>query len=324
MSARAPVGLSGSHTLTRIDRKFSDFLESVPDAMVLSDRDGRIVLMNTNTERMFGYSRDELMGKEIETLVPERSRAVHREDRAIYYAAPGTRRMGVGRELSARGKDGVEFPVEISLAPVEIRGRTFIWSAIRDIADREYLIAQLRESMKKKRLPLRGFISICAWCKRVRDTGEWLPLEKYITSHSKAKFTHGICRECLAKVGHRASTCLEISVEGDSSMTKRQATRLYMVVEHFKDAEAVYQRLWEHGRIIPEGLVFVTAWIDENVERSYRLMQTHDRRLLEEWMASWNDLIDFEVYPVTTPEVAGEKVAARMRSRTSRPSARPV
>ena len=96
-------------------------------------------------------------------------------------------------------------------------------------------------------------------------------------------------------------------------MPKKLSMKLYMVVEHFKDAAAVYQRLWDLGRILPKGLVLVSAWIDENVERSYRLMQTHDRRLLDKWMANWNDVIDFEVYPVITPEEAGEKVAARMR-----------
>ena len=80
------------------------------------------------------------------------------------------------------------------------------------------------------------------------------------------------------------------------SMTKQ----LYMVVERYKDAAAVYRRLWDRGRMGPEGLVFVSAWFDENLERSYRLMQTHDRRLLDEWIANWNDLIDFEVSPVTT------------------------
>ena len=93
------------------------------------------------------------------------------------------------------------------------------------------------------------------------------------------------------------------------------AKKLYMVVEHFKDAEAVYTRLWDRGRMAPKGLVFVSAWFDENVERSYRLMETNGRRPLDDWMAKWNDLIDFEVYPVITAEVAGEKVAARIQGR---------
>jgi hypothetical protein len=94
-----------------------------------------------------------------------------------------------------------------------------------------------------------------------------------------------------------------------------------MIVEHIKDAAAVYQRLWDRGRILPNGLVLVSVWFDEDVERGYRLMQTHDRRLLDEWMANWTDLINFEVYHVITPEEAGEKVAARMHPSTSRRSA---
>jgi hypothetical protein len=97
-----------------------------------------------------------------------------------------------------------------------------------------------------------------------------------------------------------------------------------MVVEHFKDAEAIYHRLWDRGRILPKGVVLESVWVDEKVERSYRLLKTYDRELLDEWMANWNDLIDFEVYEVTTPEEAGEKVAARMRSSTSRGSAGPL
>jgi hypothetical protein len=88
---------------------------------------------------------------------------------------------------------------------------------------------------------------------------------------------------------------------------------MYMVVESFKDARGVYHRLWERGRIVPDGLVLVSTWVDENVERSYRLMQTEDRQLLDQWMTNWSDLIDFEVYPVITPEEAGEKIAARSR-----------
>ena len=106
-------------------------------------------------------------------------------------------------------------------------------------------------------------------------------------------------------------------------MPKRLQKKRYMVVEHIKDAEAVYQRLWDRGRGLPDDLVLVSVWFDENVERGYRLMETHDRRLLDEWMANWNDLIELEMYPVITSQEAGEKVAARMRSSTSRRSAGP-
>ena len=194
--------------------------------MILSDQDGRIVLLNTNTERMFGYSKDELLGEEIEVLVPERFRTVHRKERTTYYADPSIRRMGVGRELSARGKDGVEFPVEISLSPIEIRGKTLVWSAIRYVSDRERLVAQLREAMQKKRLVLGGLISICSWCKRVRDEGAWLPLETYVSSHSRARFTHGICKDCLGTLniaGHPPGPAISKANSGEPTPTAGSA-----------------------------------------------------------------------------------------------------
>jgi len=86
---------------------------------------------------------------------------------------------------------------------------------------------------------------------------------------------------------------------------------MYMIVEHFKnkDAVPVYRRFRDRGRMAPEGLVYVSSWIDDQLERCYQLMETHDRALLDEWMKNWSDLIDFEVYPVVTSKEAVEKVA---------------
>jgi hypothetical protein len=87
-----------------------------------------------------------------------------------------------------------------------------------------------------------------------------------------------------------------------------------MVVEHFKnkDAVAVYRRFRDNGRMAPEGLRYVSSWVDEKLERCYQLMETHDHRLLDEWMANWNDLVDFEVYPVITSKEAAEKIGPRL------------
>jgi hypothetical protein len=85
-----------------------------------------------------------------------------------------------------------------------------------------------------------------------------------------------------------------------------------MVVEHFKDAVAVYRRFRDNGRMAPEGLQYVSSWVDETMERCFQLMETHDRRLLDEWMANWNDLTDFEVYPVITSREAAEKIGPRL------------
>jgi hypothetical protein len=90
--------------------------------------------------------------------------------------------------------------------------------------------------------------------------------------------------------------------------------KLYMVVEHFrnKDAVPVYRRFRESGRMMPDGLVYVSSWIDENFERCYQLMETHDRALLDQWIANWDDLMDFEVYSVITSKEAVERIGPRL------------
>ena len=92
------------------------------------------------------------------------------------------------------------------------------------------------------------------------------------------------------------------------------AKTLYMVVEHFKnkDAVSVYRRFREHGRMAPDGLNYVSSWVDEQYQRCYQLMETHDRRLLDQWMARWSDLVEFEVYAVMPSKEAAEKIAPRL------------
>jgi len=85
-----------------------------------------------------------------------------------------------------------------------------------------------------------------------------------------------------------------------------------MVVEHFKDAPAIYRRFRERGRLAPEGLRYVSSWVDERVEHCYQLMETDDPRLLDQWMANWNDLTEFEVYPVITSKEAADKMADQL------------
>ncbi len=92
------------------------------------------------------------------------------------------------------------------------------------------------------------------------------------------------------------------------------ASRLYMVVERFKnnDAVAVYRRFRDSGRMAPEGLTYGSSWVDEKFERCYQLMETHERRLLDEWMAKWSDLVEFEVHEVVTSQTAVERIAPRL------------
>jgi len=87
--------------------------------------------------------------------------------------------------------------------------------------------------------------------------------------------------------------------------------QLYMVVEHLKDAPATYRRFQERGRMAPEGLFYISSWVDEKLERCFQLMETYDRGLLDTWMANWSDLTDFEVYPVITSKEAAERMTPR-------------
>jgi two-component system, cell cycle sensor histidine kinase and response regulator CckA len=142
------VGVASvSRDITELQRaaaRFRGLLESAPDAIVGVDADGLIALVNAQTERLFGYHRDELIGQPVELLVPEAIRAVHPGHRARYLADPAPRPMGAGLELTARRRDGTEFPAEISLSTLDLDSGLLVSAAIRDITDRKKAEAKFR------------------------------------------------------------------------------------------------------------------------------------------------------------------------------------
>ncbi|HVY91675.1 MAG TPA: PAS domain-containing sensor histidine kinase [Bryobacteraceae bacterium] len=133
----------------QIERRFAELLDSAPDAILELDAEGRILILNRMAERLFGYTRDELLGKTVDALVPEGVRATHHQHRTRYFNHPVTRPMGAGLNLEARRKDGSHFPVEISLSPTKSDFGMRVIAIIRDITERKQMEGQLRNVQEK-------------------------------------------------------------------------------------------------------------------------------------------------------------------------------
>ena len=130
--------------LSRAESRFRKLLEAAPDAILEVDGDGRIVLLNHTAEKMFGYNREELLGLDVDTLVPATMRGGHHRHRSSYTAHPQTRPMGSGLELKAQRKDGTLFPVEISLSPNWTDEGLRVIAIVRDISERKQAEDHLR------------------------------------------------------------------------------------------------------------------------------------------------------------------------------------
>ncbi len=120
----------------RTETMFHDLLEAAPDAMIIAAADGRIVLANAQTDEMFGYRREDLIGMEVKMLIPPRLRETHERHRARFFASPKVRRMGAGLELRGLRRDGTEFPIEVSLSPLRTDRGVLVSAAMRDITER--------------------------------------------------------------------------------------------------------------------------------------------------------------------------------------------
>jgi PAS domain S-box-containing protein len=138
----------------RAEEMFRLTVEAAPNAMVVADGQGKIVLVNSQTEVLFGYEREELLGRPVDILVPPKYRDQHPAYREGFMRDPRARAMGTGRDLYGLRKDGSEFPVEIGLNPIHTERGTWVLSAIVDITERKHIDEQLRETQKLESLGL--------------------------------------------------------------------------------------------------------------------------------------------------------------------------
>jgi PAS domain S-box-containing protein len=150
---------------TRSEERFRLAVEAAPNAMIMTDREGRIVLVNSKAEELFGYAREEMHGAPIEILVPERFRHSHPNSRAAFYGAMKNRAMGAGRDLYGLRRDGSEFPVEIGLNPIETAQGVFVLSAIVDVTERrraEEVLRQRSEALARSNEDLEQFAYVAS------------------------------------------------------------------------------------------------------------------------------------------------------------------
>jgi PAS domain S-box-containing protein len=204
----------------KADGMFRGLLESAPDAMVLVGTDGRIVLANRQTEQLFGFGRDDLVGQEVETLMPPRFRQCHPDHRDGFFAAARPRPMGADLELFGLRRDGSEFPVEISLSPVETDRGVLVAAAIRDITERraqELRLERQRDEILELSTPV-----IQVW-----DKVLVLPIIGTLDSGRAARLTEGL----LEQIAEDQAEVVILDISGVPTIDTQVAQHLLRTVQ---------------------------------------------------------------------------------------------
>ncbi len=232
--------------------KFQGLLEAAPDAMLGVDSDGLIQLVNTQAERLFGYRREELINRPIETLVPERARRAHPAHRRGYFENPEVRPMGAGIDLSGRRKDGTEFPAEISLSSIESEDGVLVTAAVRDATER------------------KAFEAVVA---RARDIAEQAAKSR---QEFLANMSHEIRTPMNAVIG-MTSLLLDTSLDSQQrdyvETVRTSGEHLLTIINDILD----YAKI-DAGKLMLEELPFgVRDWLQESIELV--ALQAHDKGL---------------------------------------------
>ena len=216
----------------KAEEKFRSLLDAAPDATVIVNEKGAIQMVNQQTENLFGYSRQELIGQPVELLMPRELESKHTQHRADFFKAPKVRTMGAGIELNAIKKNGMRFPVEISLSPIQTEEGLWVSASVRDISLRKGLEDELKKSNAELeaftysvshdlRAPLRGIIGFTAI------------LEEDYSSKldDEARRITSVIKSNTLKMGHLVDDLLSFSRMGKQELTKARIDTTGMVNE---------------------------------------------------------------------------------------------
>jgi PAS domain S-box-containing protein len=221
------------------EEKFSALLDAAPDATVIVDSSGTIQMINLQAENLFGYTRDEMLGQQVEILIPGELKIKHVQHRHNFMKAAKVRAMGAGIELNAVKKDGVMFPVEISLSPINTKAGVLVSASVRDITLRKNLENELKKMNSELeaftysvshdlRAPLRGIIGFTAI------------LEEDYSSKldDEARRITGIIKANTLKMGHLVDDLLAFSRTGRQELLKTTVSMTGIVIEIINEIKA--------------------------------------------------------------------------------------
>lgn len=204
----------------RADSMFHDLLESAPDAMVIVASDGRITLANAQADRLFGYRREDLIGREVEMLIPPRFRGGHERYRSSFFTDPRPRQMGVGLELWGLRRDGTEFPIDVSLSPLRTDEGLLVSAAIRDVTER-------REQEQRLRRQHEEIMELSTPVIQVWDKVLTLPVIGTLDSARAARLTEGL----LFKIAETQAEVVIFDISGVPTIDTQVAQHLLGTVQ---------------------------------------------------------------------------------------------